>query len=33
MSEFEGKTGKWAGEIQKEKQAKAEDLQKGAQRP
>ncbi|ENT8847806.1 hypothetical protein ACFGFH_000849 [Acinetobacter baumannii] len=28
MSEFEGKTGKWAWEIQKEQQAKVEELQK-----
>ncbi|EQA1831009.1 hypothetical protein ACYQS9_002421 [Acinetobacter baumannii] len=34
MSEFEGKSGKWAWEIQKEQQAKVEELQvqlKGAQ--
>ncbi|XYS20617.1 hypothetical protein ACSUAV_13775 [Acinetobacter baumannii] len=28
MSEFEGKSGKWAWEIQKEQQAKVEELQK-----
>ncbi|WP_342030806.1 hypothetical protein [Acinetobacter baumannii] len=28
MSEFEGKSGKWAWEIQKEQQAKVEGLQK-----
>nr|EKV9198896.1 hypothetical protein [Acinetobacter baumannii]EKW3173681.1 hypothetical protein [Acinetobacter baumannii]EKW7942940.1 hypothetical protein [Acinetobacter baumannii] len=27
MSEFEGKSGKWAWEIQKEQQAKVEELQ------
>ncbi|EMU12748.1 hypothetical protein ABNIH14_13467, partial [Acinetobacter baumannii ABNIH14] len=26
MSEFEGKSGKWAWEIQKEQQAKVEEL-------
>ncbi|HBI8900789.1 hypothetical protein [Acinetobacter baumannii] len=28
MSEFEGKSGKWAWEIQKEQQAKVEELEK-----
>ncbi|MCA4386380.1 hypothetical protein [Acinetobacter baumannii] len=28
MSEFEGKSGKWAWEIQEEQQAKVEELQK-----
>ncbi|XZU98209.1 hypothetical protein ACT4YK_06215 [Acinetobacter baumannii] len=28
MSEFEGKSGKWAWEVQKEQQAKVEELQK-----
>ncbi|EMD7214464.1 hypothetical protein ACVEVX_003311 [Acinetobacter baumannii] len=28
MSEFEGKSGKWAWEIQKEQQAKVEELQR-----
>ncbi|HFG2492487.1 TPA: hypothetical protein ACNH5N_003160 [Acinetobacter baumannii] len=31
MSEFEGKSGKWAWEIQKEQQAKVEELQKRIQ--